>query len=265
MNHHANALDRPEPLGKWFAGSLGFHGLMVGSLVLFGWLEGRPKATFGDINGGGPGSVAVNAVSSIPLPQRSGPVNPLSNPTESRVPEPPPKAKPKPQVKVPEPDAIPLKSRNAEKRPSEAASARNKLREKQLDQPNQLYNDRGSAVVSPMISMPGSAGVSLGTSSPFGLQFGWYATLLRDRVARAWRTTDVDPRLHSLPQVIVTFTIERDGSVPPGSVRIEQRSGNSALDFSAQRAVLDAAPFPALPAGFSRNSADVEFTFELRR
>src|SRR5215470_4347462 len=254
MNYHSNALDRPEPLGRWFVGSLSFHGLIAGGLVLFGWLENRPRATFGDINGGGMGFVTVTPVSAIPLPERSGPVNPLANQTESRVPEPPPKPKPKPQVKAPEPDAIPLKSRNAEKRPSEAASARNKFREKQQDLPNQLYNPSGQAVVSPMISMPGGGGVSLGTSSPFGMQFGWYANLLRDRVGRAWRTTDVDPRLHSLPQVIVTFTIERDGSVPPGSVRIAQRSGNSALDFSAQRAILDASPFPALPAGFSRNS-----------
>jgi protein TonB len=181
------------------------------------------------------------------------------------VPEPPPKPKPKPQVKAPEPDAIPLKSRNAEKKASEAASVRNKAREKQVDPPNQLYNPSGQAVVSPMIAMQGGGGVSVGNNSPFGMQFGWYATLLRDRVARAWKTTDVDPRLHSLPQVVVTFTIERDGSVPSGSVRIEQRSGNSALDFSAQRAILDASPFPALPAGFTRNSADVEFTFELRR
>jgi TonB family protein len=113
--------------------------------------------------------------------------------------------------------------------------------------------------------MTGGGGVSIGTSSPFGQEFGWYATLVRDKVARNWRTTDIDPRLHSLPQAVVTFTIQRDGSVPPGSVRIVQRSGNAALDFSTQRAILDAAPFPQLPAGFSHNSADVEFTFELRR
>lgn len=265
MNHYANALDRPEPLGKWFVGSLAFHGLLVSGLVLFGWLENRSKLIFGDTKGGGIGSVAVNAVTSIPLPQRSGPVNPLANQTESVVPEPPPKPKPKPQVKAPEPDAIPLKSRNAKLRPSEAASVRNKAREKQIDPPNQLYNPSGQAAISPMIQMPGGGGVSVGNNSVFGMQFGWYATLLRDRVARAWKTTDVDPRLHSLPQVVVTFTIERDGSVPSGSVRIEQRSGNSALDFSAQRAILDASPFPALPAAFTRNSADVEFTFELRR
>jgi outer membrane biosynthesis protein TonB len=53
--------------------------------------------------------------------------------------------------------------------------------------------------------------------------------------------------------------------VPPGSVRITQRSGNPSLDFSAQRAILDAAPFQALPGQFQRNEVEIEFWFELRR
>jgi TonB family protein len=44
-----------------------------------------------------------------------------------------------------------------------------------------------------------------------------------------------------------------------------QRSGNPTLDYSAQRAVLEAAPFPPLPAGFERDSARVEINFELKR
>jgi periplasmic protein TonB len=116
-----------------------------------------------------------------------------------------------------------------------------------------------------MIGMVGNGGVNLGTNSPFGQQFGWYANILRDKVARNWRTTDVDPRLHSLPQAVVIFTIERDGSVPAGSVKVVQRSGNFAMDSSVQRAILDAAPFPALPAQYPRSDAEVEFTFELRR
>jgi periplasmic protein TonB len=265
MSVHADTLEQAEPLGRWFVGSIAFHLCLVAGLASFAWWEARPRAVFGDINGGRFGSVAVNAVSSIPLPQRSGQVNPVANDTESRVPEPPPKPKPKPAVKEPEPEAIPLPSRNVPKRPSEPASPPNKFREKQQDLPNQVFAERGQAVVSPQFGMVGNGGVNLGTNSPFGQQFGWYANILRDKVGRNWHTTDIDPRLHTLPQVVVTFTIERDGSVPPGSVRVVQRSGNSALDFSAQRAILDAAPFPQLPQGFNHNSADVEFTFELRR
>ena len=62
--------------------------------------------------------------------------------------------------------------------------------------------------------------------------------------------------------MIVTFTIDRDGSVPPQSVRVTAiERHNRALDISAKRAILEATPFPALPQQFGRNSADVEFYF----
>jgi len=264
MSAHADILDAPEPLGKWLAGSVALHLSMAAAFLGFNWLENRPRAQFGDINGGRLGSVAVNVVSQIPIPSRSGTVNPVANDTQSVTPTPPPKPKPKPAVKPPEPEAIPLKSRNAAKRPSEPAAERNKFREQQQDLPNQLYTSK-QAVVSPQFSVVGGGGVGVGNNSPFGLQFGWYANLLRDKVARNWRTNELDPRLNSAPQVIVTFTIQRDGSVPAASVKIAQRSGNTSLDYSAQRAILDSAPFPALPPQYPRNDADVEFVFELRR
>ncbi len=265
MAPHIDILDQPEPLGKPLAGSVALHLSVGAALLLSAWIGRHVPVQWGDINGGGMGSVAVNVVPRIPLPGRTGPINPVANDTESVVPTPPSKAKPKPKVEAPEPNAIAIKSRNAVRKPSRAASAPNKFREQQQDLPNQLYSAAGQAVVSPMYGMTGGGGVGIGTSSPFGAQFGWYVNLLRDQVARNWRTSDLDPRLRSAPPVWVTFTIRRDGSVAPGSVRITQRSGNQALDFSAQRAILDAAPFQALPPQFSRNEVEIEFRFELRR
>ncbi len=265
MESHTDILDQPEPLGKWLAASVVFHVSMAALFGFAAWTGSHSSLHLGDINGGGIGSVAVTPVARIPLPSRSGQINPVANDTESRVPEPLPKEKPKPEVKEPPPDAIPLKSRNAPKQPSRAQSAPNKFRAKQQDLPNQLYSNSGQSMVSPMYGMTGAGGVAIGNNSPFGQQYGWYANLLRDRVAQNWRTSELDPRLHSAPQVVVTFTIQRDGSVPAASVRIAQRSGNAALDYSAQRAILDSIPFPALPPGLSRNSVDIEFVFELRR
>jgi protein TonB len=265
MRQHGDILDQPDPLGPWLIASIIFHVSMASALVLAYWTQQRSTIQLGDLNGGGIGSVAVTPVARIPLPSRSGPVNPVANNTESRVPEPMPKEKPKPEVKAPPPDAIPLKSRTAPKQPSRAQSAPNKFRAKQEDLPNQLYTDSGQHMVSPLYGTTGAGGVAIGNNSPFGQQFGWYANLLRDKVARNWRTNELDPRLHSAPQTVVTFTIERDGSVPASSVRVAQRSGNSALDYSAQRAILDSIPFPALPPGLGRSSADIEFVFELRR
>jgi len=88
---------------------------------------------------------------------------------------------------------------------------------------------------------------------------------LRRRVAEKWVTTDIPPQYRSAPMVVVQFTLRRDGTVTSGSVRIVQRSGISALDYSAQRAIYDGSPFPPLPPGFERNEANIEFVFELRR
>ena len=53
-----------------------------------------------------------------------------------------------------------------------------------------------------------------------------------------------------------------DGSVT--GVHITQRSGISALDISAQRAVMDASPFAPLPPQFPKNDAEIEFLFQLK-
>jgi periplasmic protein TonB len=143
-------------------------------------------------------------------------------------------------------------------------SAQNTWRAKQQYQPNQLYSQSGPALVSPMMGQVGSGGVGVGQGTPFGNRFGNYVMILRQRVAEKWRTNDVDPRIHTLPTpAIVTFDLNRDGSV--SNVRIAQSSGNPAMDYSAQRAIYDASPFPGLPAAYERNSANIEFWFELRR
>ena len=118
----------------------------------------------------------------------------------------------------------------------------------------------GQAANTPLYGMRGGGGVGVGDNSPFGTQFGWYAKLLVDKVGQSWRTSDLDPRLQNI--AIVVFTIKRDGSV--SNVRISQRSGNAGLDFSALRAVEDAAPFPALPPQFTKTEADVELRFSLK-
>ena len=266
MAQHVDILEQPESLRGPLAGSLILHLSVLAVLLITGLVPQRPRYQLGDPSGGGIGSVAVNVVPRIPLPERSGRLNPVASNTESSVPTPPPaKTKPQPKVTVPEPDAIPIKSRQAQRKPSPAASTPNRWREQQRYAENQVYSTAGQAAVTPSIGMTGGGGVGVGNNSPFGDQFGYYANLLRDQVARNWRTGDLDPRLRTAPPVTVSFTLRRDGSVAPGSLQIVQRSGNPALDYSAQRAILDAAPFPQLPAQFPRNEAGIEFVFQLRR
>ena len=44
-----------------------------------------------------------------------------------------------------------------------------------------------------------------------------------------------------------------------------QSSGSVALDYSAQRAITEAAPFEPLPAAYDGSSATIEFWFQLKR
>ena len=55
----------------------------------------------------------------------------------------------------------------------------------------------------------------------------------------------------------------RDGTVR--NVHILQGSGIAPLDSSVERAILDASPFPPIPAGLRPRPASVEFWFELKR
>ncbi|HLY18727.1 MAG TPA: TonB family protein [Bryobacteraceae bacterium] len=263
MMPHADILDQPESLGKPLAGSVVLHAAVFGTLIFWGAvLTGRHEAWGGE-NSGGPGSVAINPVNQIPMPAHSGIVNPLANPTESAVPTPPPAAKAQKRAPAEAPDAIAIQSRTRQKTAEAAKSAQNNWRAKQQDRPNQLYSAAGQALVTPMIGQTGSGGVGIGLGSPLGNRFGNYVAILEQKIARSWNTSDVDPRIRSAPLVVVTFDLMRDGSVT--NVRVAQRSGNAALDYSAERAIYDAAPFPPLPAAYEKNSANVEFQFELRR
>jgi len=264
MSPHVDILEQSESLGMPLLGSVALHAIAFTTLMFWGVVLTGRHETWGDANSGGPGSVAINVVNSrIPLPQRSGVVNPLANPTESAVPTPPPAAKAQRRAVEDELDAIPIKSRKRHKTAEVDRSAQNNWRAKQQDRSNQLYSQSGPALVTPMVGQTGPGGIAFGSGSPFGNRFGNYAEILRQRVGEKWQTNDVDPRIHTLPVAIVTFTLMRDGSVR--DVRVAQSSGNKALDFSAQRAIGDAAPFPPLPAAYERNSATIEFWFELRR
>jgi len=266
MSAHGDILDQPERLSGPFWGSVMLHVGFAATVLTFTYMHSGTRVQWGDIHGGGFGAVAVNTVHAIPLPTRSGPANPVANDTESRVPTPPPKAKAQPRVKEPPLDAIPLESRNAGKtHPERAYSAPNKWREQQQDRPNQLYSTAGQALTSAMYSITGGGGVGIGNNSPFGTQFGWYATILRDNIARNWQTAGIDPRLQTAPPVVVVFTMLHSGALVPGSVRVRQSSGNRELDLSAMRAIMDAAPFPAMPQQFTPDRANIELEFVLRR
>jgi len=255
MQQHADILDQQDSLGGPFVQSIVLHVAIAGALIISSINFQHSHQVWGATTTGAGSAVTVNAVKSIPLPARAGHVNPVANDTESQVPQ-APKPEPKKQVKLPDEDAIPLKSRLAKRQPRPEAQQR--YRPEPLKE-NQVPSRQAPAAVSPMFQKPGAGGVGVGPNSAFGNQFGAYASLVVQRVTDKWQTNG----LAGGAVVVVTFDILRDGSIR--NPQIAQRSGNSALDYSALRAVTDAAPFPPLPSNYSGSSTSVELQFEPQR
>jgi protein TonB len=259
MAHHADILDERESLGGSFAQSVVLHAAVAGLLVLSSISYQRSREVWGSATTKAGDAVPITAVKSIPLPSRSGPINPVANDNESRVPQ-PPKPEPKRAIKEPDLKALPLKSRLAVQRALREESQQRYRPEPPL--PNQVFSSKAPAAVSPMFEKPGSGGVGVGPNSVFGNRFGGYADLVVQRVTQKWQTNGL-ARVQTAPMVIVTFDILRDGSIR--NAQLAQRSGNSTLDYSALRAVTDAAPFPPLPPDYGGSDANVELRFQLQR
>ncbi len=257
---HADILDQHEPMSRAFAAALGLHVTLLVAAGIYGWVSTH-RDSFGAPDAGG-GAIGVEAVTSIPIP-RSGAPNPVANDTDSQVPQQP--AKPVEQAKREKvsPDAVALKFKE-KKRPSDVASERQKFRPfKDVDQ-NQVFAKQAPQVSNPLFSaMPGSGRIGTGANTTLGTRFAGYSQQIQQLIAQKWRTGDVDARVQTAPTVIATFVLHRDGSIT--NPKILQPSGISTLDFSVQRAILEASPFPPIPPGFDRDSANVEFWFELKR
>jgi len=260
---HADILDQKESLGKPFTGAFLLHAAVIGGLVGYAWI-GAHRESFGDPNAGGL-AVGIDAVKSIPLPH-SGPENPVAHDTQSEVPQQPVKQEKAQKEPPPPKDAIPLKSKNAKQLRAKIETQPQPKRFKSFEEidPNRLVAKQAPVVSNPMFSeMSGAGRVGTGANTTLGSRFGEYSGRIQQLVTQKWRTGDVDPSIRTAPQVIVSFDIHRDGSI--STPRIVQRSGITTLDFSAQRAILDAGPFPPLPQAFDRSSATFEIVFELKR
>jgi periplasmic protein TonB len=247
-----------DSLGKAFAGSLVAHGLVV-AVALTSGLWHLSKNNFGSETLSS-GAVGVDIVPNIPIPRRQGPVNPLANDTDSVVPQAPePVVKVEKQVKAQPENAIPIPDKIDKRRKVVAEpKVQSLFRPPEPYKSNQVYSQTPQAAVSPMFGMKGSNGIDLAPESVLGTRYGAWTNLMRDRIAQHWNRSN----LHSLQKCAVSFTIARNGTVT--NVHVSQPSGDSLLDASAQRALLDANPLPSLPSQFPGNDVTVEVWFQLQ-
>ena len=260
---HIDILDQRESLRAPFTGALALHIGVVGALAVYAYLYGH-RELLGDKNAGGV-AVGIEAVKSIPLPH-SGPVNPVAHDTKSEV-EPAPANQEKVKREPPPPkDAVELKSKTVKQPRAKVETHPQSPHFKSFEDidPNKIRAQEAPAVSSPLYSAaPGAGLIGAGINTTLGTRFGTYAQQIRDLVARKWHPGAVDAKIRTAPQVVATFELMRDGTA--SNPVIVESSGIQALDFSVQRAILEASPFPPIPPGFEGKSTTVTFTFELKR
>ncbi len=259
QNFHPDILDQPEPLNRAFVAALTLHVTLLAGMGIYSWVSSHHES-FGAPDAGG-GAIGIEAVKSIPL-LHSGQQNPVANDTESQVLQQPSKPVEREKEEKVSPNAVALKMKK--RLPAYVASEHQKFRPfKQIDE-NQVFAKQAPQVSNPLFSaMPGSGRIGTGANTTLGNHFPGYAQQIQQLVAQKWHTSDVDARVQTAPIVIASFDLMRDGRIR--NLRVVQQSGISALDYSVQRAILEASPFPPIPAGFDKDSARVEFTFELKR
>jgi len=260
MTQHADILDTPESLRKPFVAAISLHASIVLAFALYGWLN-RPGERFGD-NNPAAGAVAVEIADTIPI-LHQGEKNPVANDTESQVPQSEPARKTETKVER-EPDAIKLHNPKAKATKAKETTVAHVFKPYIDLAKNQVTSSTPQQVSSPLFSAKAGSGmVGTGPNTTLGTRCAGYATQIQGIVARNWRTGDVDPRRQTAPPVISRFDLMRDGSIR--NVTILQMSGISTLDDSVRRAILDSNPLPPIPPECNKESAKVEFTFELKR
>jgi len=85
-----------------------------------------------------------------------------------------------------------------------------------------------------------------------------YIEIMIDRIRSNW-----NPRAENAGEVVVKFTILRDGAIQ--NVVVEKMSNYAALDFNAQRAVLMTKTLPPLPSAFTNPTLTVHLSFQYQR
>jgi TonB family protein len=100
-------------------------------------------------------------------------------------------------------------------------------------------------------SAQGSGAVTLNVTD---FPFAWYLRAVQSKVTERWEGNALQGR-----QPVVIFEINRDGQV--SNVTVKESSGNRHYDFTAMRAISQAAPFPKLPDEWPRPSLVIQMGF----
>lgn len=249
----------PAGLQKALALSMTVHTVFVAGLFLAPsrWLERpqeRPRSvmTISLGGGGGPRSGGMTAMGGRPVQVQTPPEEP--KPREPiRVP-----AAKTPEMTVPLPNAKPARMRPGPVVRQAPDEARGRT-------PTRGAETRPGST----IAETGTRGQGFGLSSGGGPGSGStldvadfccpdYLMVMIERIRASWNQNQ-----SSTGQVVVRFTIQRDGSLT--DTVVEKPTGDPTLDIAAQRAVVVTRKLPPLPDAFPNPTLTVHLNFQYQR
>ena len=235
--------------------SVGFHGLLVLSIAVWGYVAQSHSAAndWGIKQGDAVTAQLVSA--SIPIPKAEQSDNIVANESKGVT-----QTQVKPVEQPPE-DAVPIQGKVKPKqieKPVQQAHVTQPPRPVPTPETAVPYGE-GGPVSGPFGSVT-TANYKGGFSfqnADFGGKYGWYVDGVKRKVQANWLTYEIDPRIKAPHRAFIEFDITRDGS--PANVHLAQSSGVPSLDQSAMRAIQRIDTFGKLPEG---NSVTVDFWFD---
>jgi TonB family protein len=234
-------------LSRFLTGSLAIHGLLFTALIVIPATRRHPMPIEDSmvVALAGPIAESVAPRGGSTMPQTAPAVKPKDVPppapkeahTVREVPAPKPKDKPKKLTK-PEPEA-PSKESPTGPQPTTPSPA------KGTGEPGKPEPGGGAV----------TATIGTGDAS-----LNWYGAAVKAALESAWAKPFLEDATGTA-SVVIGFDIERNGTTK--NLRVIQSSGIPTLDRSAQRAVIEASPLPAIPPSFSDNTIPVTMRFDL--
>jgi len=230
-------------LSRFMTGSIAVHGVLLAAVLIVPATRRRPTPIDDAMTVALVGPIATSTApsgASAPAPKLAKPPAPAPAPKEApKVREVP---NPKPKEKL-----VKIKKDPETEKPSETP-----------DDDAETSKPEGSH--GPASAQPAAGGAVTATVGGGDSSLGWYGAAVKAALEAAW----VKPYLEDAggtASVVLAFDIARDGT--PRNIRVETSSGIASLDRSAQRAAIEAAPFPAVPPTWTADTIPVTMRFDL--
>lgn len=237
-------------LARFVSGSFAVHGLVLAVVLIVPATRHRAQP------------IDDNMVVSLagPLMQASAPA---SGPPAPAAAPAPPVQKPAPAPAPKEAHAVrevpAVKPKKETVKPKKAPEQEPTAEKPQPAAPSGAPSGAPAGVPQGTNPAPGQGAVSAsiggGDSS-----LGWYGAAVKAALEAAWQKPVLEDEAGTA-SVVVTFDIARDGATR--NIRIVQSSGIPSLDRSAQRAVMEASPLPAVPPSWTEATVPVTMRFDL--